>query len=96
MLLNRVDADAGVAPYHAKQALVVHRLEQVRRRARRAAPVVAHDAMGELRVDLPRVHLAAFADEREHGVRARVGGRWWKRCAVRGCISACTARVTKP
>ena len=61
----RVDADACVAPDDAQQPAVVHRIEQMRRRVRGAAPVVGHRAVREVRVDLARVHRAALAHELE-------------------------------
>ena len=72
--LRRVDADAALAPAHAKQALVVHQLEHVRRRARGSAPVVGDRAVREVRVDLARMHRAALAHELEDRPGALVGG----------------------
>ena len=58
-----------------KQAAVMHAIEQVRRGVGRAAPVVAHDAVREVRVDVARMHFAALADECEHRrARARRDG----------------------
>ena len=65
MLVHGVDADPGLSPYHAQQSPVVHRIHQVGRRARGAAPVVGDGAVREVRVDLAWMHGAVRADEVE-------------------------------
>jgi hypothetical protein len=69
-LARHVDPYAVVAPRDAQQAAVVQAVEQVRRRIRRAAPVVANRPVREVRVDVARMRFAALADEFEHGLRA--------------------------
>jgi hypothetical protein len=61
-----VDACAAVAPRDPQQAAVVHAVEQLGARVRRATEPVAHLAMREMRVHLARVHGAALGDEGEH------------------------------
>ena len=61
VLVRGVDADARVAPHHAQQPAVVHLVEQMGGRARRAAPVVGHGAELEMLVHLAWVHFAAVA-----------------------------------
>ena len=61
--MQPVDSDAGLAADHAQQAAVMHRIQQMGRRARRAAPVVRHRAEREMIVNLARVHRTANADE---------------------------------
>ena len=71
-----VQTNPTLAPRNPQQAVVVHRVEQLRRRVRRAAEPVLHLAVREVRIDLARVHDAAFAHVRMHGMRllpARVG-----------------------
>jgi hypothetical protein len=58
-----IEPDAGITPYDAKQSAVMHVFEQVRRRARRSAPVVGDGPMGEVRVDVARVDSALLAHE---------------------------------
>ena len=60
-----VDAHAALAPGDAQQAAVVHRVEQVRRRAARAAPGVGAAAVRELLLDRARMARPARADELE-------------------------------
>jgi hypothetical protein len=67
-LARGVDARAGVAPCHAQQAAVVHRVEQLGRGVARAAEPVDDLAVVEVRVDLARMHGAALAHESEHRV----------------------------
>src|SRR5713101_7850295 len=69
VLTCRVDADAVLATGHAEQAAIVHRVEQMSGRVRRAAPVVAHRAVGEMIICLARMHTAAFANELEQRFR---------------------------
>ena len=64
--LRRVDPDAPRPPRHAQHAAVVHVVEQVCGRGRRAAPVVRDRAVREMFVDLARMHRLARAHEREH------------------------------
>jgi hypothetical protein len=68
-LAGGVHADAGVAPNHPEKATIVHRLEQLRRGPRRAAPPVRRPPVLEALVHLPRMHLPALAHELEHRLR---------------------------
>ena len=63
-----VHARAGVASRHAQQSAVVHAVEQLGAGVARAAEPVGHLAVLEMRVDLARVHGAAFAHECQHRV----------------------------
>ena len=76
MLVRRIDTDTSFAARDAKETTVVHRFQQMRRRARSAAPVVPHRSVRELRVHFARVHGAALAHERQHrlGMRAACFG----------------------
>ena len=64
-----VDADERMPskgpPLDAQEAAVVHAVEQVGGRARRAAPGIGDLAMGEEFFDFARVHLPTLADEVE-------------------------------
>jgi hypothetical protein len=65
VFVRGIQANATIAPRHPQQAAVVHAIEQVRGRVRRAAPGVDGAAVREVRVDLARVHRAALAHESE-------------------------------
>ena len=82
---------------HPQHAAIVHVLQQVRRRARRAAPVVGDRAVREVVVHLAGMHVAALADEVEHEL-ARVPWRVGvhPERSTRGCISAWTLPRDEP
>ena len=85
------------APRDAQQAAVVHVVEQMRRRARRAAPVVRHRAVGEVRVHFARVHGAALADELEQRLRPSSGAPVGPARLLRARMhQRVHGRVTKP
>src|SRR6187431_2340740 len=63
MLAHTVNSDAAFATNHTQQAAVMHRIQQMRRRARRAAPEVRHRAERKMIVNLPGVYRTASADE---------------------------------
>ncbi|MGF6525068.1 hypothetical protein ABID77_000345 [Variovorax sp. PvP013] len=58
-----VDPRAAVASPHPQQAAVVQAVEEVRTGVARAAPVVRHAAVGEMPLDLARMHRAPLAHE---------------------------------
>ena len=95
VLGDGVHADAGVAAGHAQQSLVMHRLEHVRRRARRSAPVVGHPCRAR---NARRLRAGAPCRARARTPAALRPACWrrWATGRPRGCISACTRRVTKP
>ena len=60
-----VDSDAALATRDAQQSAIMHQLEQMGRRVRRAAPVIGDGAVREMGVDLTRVNRAALLHEGE-------------------------------
>lgn len=70
MVVRDVDADAVLATRDAQETAIVQLVQQMRGRARRAAPVVGHRAVREVVVDLSRVDGTALPDEREERTRA--------------------------
>src|SRR4051812_49869629 len=73
MLMRGIDPDASLTANDPKQPLIVHRVEQVRRRIRRPAPVVRHRPMREMIIDVPGMDRAVFAHESKHGLRSPAG-----------------------
>ncbi len=84
MLVHGVDSDSGLTARHSQQSAVVHGIEQVRRRARRAAPVVGDRAVREMRVHLAWMHRSVGADEIQQRPHVPAACRApWDRTAAR-------------
>ena len=63
VLVRRVNANAGIAPHHAEQALIVQGVQQVSRGVRGASPIILDCTVREVVVDFAGVYGAAFTDE---------------------------------
>ena len=68
--MHRVDANPRVPAHHPQQALIMQRIEQMRRRVGIPSPIIFHLPMREMSVNLLRVHDSAVAHEVEQLLRA--------------------------
>ena len=75
VLVRGIDPDPGLAACYPQQAAVVHGVEQVSRRARRAAPIVGDGAVREVFGHLAGMHRAVCADKVQKGPHVAAASR---------------------